>query len=147
MAAEKADITTLLKAQESRKLASQKGDELLAQVKTTGWAAIETSGLGKADTVEKPGFIQRTSTTLAPKKKKKTFNISRPAKDQIGWDKVVLANGDYTLISLKAVEDGANTIEDNSAQMYGGVNGGRELNAALEDLRARSEIELHPENI
>ena len=143
----KADITTLLKAQESRKLASQKGDELLAQVKTTGWAAIETSGLGKADTVEKPGFVQRTGSTLAPEVLEKTFNISRPAKDQIGWDKVVLANGDYTLISLKAVEDGANTIEDNSAQMYGGVNGGRELNAALEDLRARSEIELHPENI
>lgn len=143
----KADITTLLKAQESRKLASQKGDELLAQVKTTGWAALETSGLGKADAVEKPGFVQRTGSTLAPEVLEKTFNISRPAKDQIGWDRVVLANGDYTLISLKAVEDGANTIEDNSAQMYGGVNGGRELNAALEDLRARSEIELHPENI
>lgn len=143
----KADITTLLKAQESRKLASQKGDELLAQVKTTGWAALEAAGLGKADAVEKPGFVQRTGSTLAPEVLEKTFNISRPAKDQIGWDKVVLANGDYTLISLKAVEDGANTIEENSAQMYGGVNGGRELNAALEDLRARSEIELHPENI
>lgn len=143
----KADITTILKAEESRKLAAQKGDELLAQVKTTGWAALDASGLGKADTIERPGLVQRTGSTLAPEVIEKTFNISRPAKDQISWDKVVLANGDYTLISLKAVEDGANTLEESSAQMYGGVNGSRELNAALEDLRARSEIELHPENI
>lgn len=143
----KADITTILKTEESRKLAAQKGDELLAQVKTTGWSALDASGLGKADTIEKPGLVQRTGSTLAPEVIEKTFNISRPAKDQISWDKVVLANGDYTLISLKAVEDGANTLEESSAQMYGGVNGSRELNAALEDLRARSEIELHPENI
>ena len=143
----KADITTLLKTQEARKLAAQKGDELLKQLKTGGWAALETSGLGKADAIVKPGFIQRTGSTVAPEVVDKTFSITRPAKGQIDWDKVVLANGDYTVISLKAVEDGANTLEANSGQIYGGTNGGQELSAALEDLRARSEVELHPENI
>lgn len=143
----KADITAILKTQEARKLASQKGDELLAQIKTTGWAALDASGLGKADAIEKLGFIQRTGSTLAPEVIEKAFTMPRPAKDQLDWDKVVLANGDYTLISLKTVEEGANTIEENSSQMYGSVNGARELEAAMEDLRARSEIELHPENI
>lgn len=143
----KADITAVLKAQEARKLVAQKGDELLKQLKTTGWAALDASGLGKAEAIEKPGLIQRTGTTLTPEVLEKVFTLPRPAAGQLDWDKVVLANGDYTLISLKAVEDGANTIEENSAQMYGGVNGTRELEAAMEDLRARSEIELHPENI
>lgn len=143
----KADITAILKTQEARKLASQKGDELLAQLKTTGWAALDASGLGKAETIEKPGFVQRTGSTVAPEVIEKVFTLPRPAAGQLDWDKVVVANGDYTVISLKAVEEGANTIEDNSAQMYGSVNGARELEAALEDLRARSEIELHPENI
>lgn len=143
----KADITKILTAQEARKLVVQKGDELLKQLKTTGWAALDTSGLGKADAIEKPGLVQRTGSTLAPEVIEKTFAMPRPTTGQIDWDKVVLANGDYTLISLKAVEDGANTIEENSAQMYGNVNGMRELEAALEDLRARAEIELHPENI
>ncbi|WP_298609606.1 SurA N-terminal domain-containing protein [uncultured Thiothrix sp.] len=143
----KAEITTLLKAQEARKLVAQKGDELLKQLKTTGWAALDASGLGKAEAIEKPGFVQRTGSTVAPEVIEKTFTLPRPAAGQLDWDKVVLASGDYTIISLKSVEDGANTIEENSAQMYGGVSGSRELDAALEDLRARSEIELHPENI
>lgn len=143
----KPEITAILKAQAARQLASQKGDELLAQTKTTGWAALDASGLGTAEAIEKPGFIQRTGSTLAPEVIGKVFTMPYPAKDQLGWDKVVLANGDYSLIALKAVEDGANTIEENSASMYGGVNGARELDAAMEDLRARSEIELHPENI
>jgi hypothetical protein len=103
--------------------------------------------LGKAEAIEKPGFIQRTGSSLAPEVLAKAFTMPRPAKDQLNWDKVVLANGDYTVISLKAVEEGANTLEENSAQIYGNVNGARELEAAMEDLRARSEIELHPENI
>jgi peptidyl-prolyl cis-trans isomerase D len=145
----KADITTILKTQEARKLASQKGDELLAQLKTTGWAALDTSGLGKAEAIEKPGFIQRTGTgtTLSPEVIDTTFKMPRPAAGQVDWGKVVLANGDYALISLKAVQDGANTLEENSAQMYGSVNGARELEASLEALRERSDIQLHPENI
>jgi len=143
----KADISNILKIQEARKLAAQKGDELLKQAKTTGWAALEASGLGKADAVEKPGFIQRVGSTVAPEVIEKTFAMPRPAKGQIDWDKVIAANGDYTVISLKGVEDGANTLEANSAEMYGGVNGARELGASLEDLRSRATIELHPENI
>lgn len=143
----KPEITAILKAQGARQLASQKGDKLLAQAKTSGWAALDASGLGKAEAIEKPGFIQRTGSSLAPEVLAKAFTMPRPAKDQLNWDKVVLANGDYTVISLKAVEEGANTLEENSAQIYGNVNGARELDAAMEDLRARSEIELHPENI
>lgn len=143
----KPEITAILKAQGARQLASQKGDELLAQAKTSGWAALDASGLGKAEAIEKPGFIQRTGSSLAPEVLAKAFTMPHPAKDQLNWDKVVLANGDYTVISLKAVEEGANTLEENSAQIYGNVNGARELEAAMEDLRARSEIELHPENI
>lgn len=143
----KAEITTLLKAQEARKLVAQKGDELLKQVETTGWAALDASGLGKAEAVEKPGFVQRTGSTVSPEVIEKIFTLPRPAAGQLDWDKVTLASGDYTLISLKAVEDGTNTLEENSAQIYGSVSGARELEAALEDLRARSDIVLHPENI
>ena len=73
--------------------------------------------------------------------------MTRPAQGQLGWDSVVLPNGDYALLSLKAVEDGAAAVDENIAQTYSGSVGSRELGAALQDLRDRAEVELHPENI
>ncbi len=141
------EIAGVLKTQEARKLVAQKGEELLKQVATAGWAALDTSGLGKAEAVEKPGMIQRTGSTLAPAVVDKAFAMTRPAQGQLGWDSVVLPNGDYALLSLKAVEDGAAAVDENIAQTYSGSVGSRELGAALQDLRDRAEVELHPENI
>ncbi len=143
----KAAIVQTLTQQESRKLAAAKGDELLKQVQASGWAALTAAGLA-ADSVEKPGLIGRTGNALAPAILGEAFAIPRPAEaTKPSWGSVVLPNGDYALLALKTVEDGAATLEENAGQQYSSTVGGRELSALLKSLHDRAEIELHPENI
>ncbi|MEZ5537311.1 MAG: SurA N-terminal domain-containing protein [Thiolinea sp.] len=144
----KAEIQTILREQEARKLAADKGEEVLAALESAGdWSVLETAGVGAAADVEKAGKIERVGSKLAPALVSEAFAVTRPGEGETSWGSTVLSNGDYVLIAVRSVEDGATELDAAAQQLVNSSVSNRELNALLESLRERAEIELAPENI
>jgi peptidyl-prolyl cis-trans isomerase D len=144
----KDEIRSSLLTQEARKVTAQKGEALLKQLTTTqAWTAISESGLGAETAVEKPGLIGRNGSALPPEAATKVFAMAQPAAGKATWSSVVLANGDYVLLALKAVKAGETTVDASADAIYSQSIGERELGAMLEGLRESSEIIIHPENL
>lgn len=141
----KDEIVTALRTQEARKLAAQKGEEMLATLAAAGdWSALEPEAVSN---VEKPGKVERAGSQLPPAVVSEAFALSRPAGDKPSWGSAVLANGDYVLIAVKSVEDGATELDENAQRLVNGSVSNREVSALLKALRERAEIELQTENL
>ncbi|PIE01158.1 MAG: hypothetical protein CSA79_01210 [Thiothrix nivea] len=145
----KDEIVATLKTQEARKLAAQKGDEVLKALQTANnWSALAESGAGNAEAVEKSGLVERVGSKLPPLVVSEAFAMTRPQGDQVAsWGSTVLPNGDVVLIAVKAVEDGATEADEAARQQFNNSVSNRELDASLKSLRERADIELMPENI
>lgn len=145
----KDEIVASLRAQEARKLAAQKGEEVLAALAASGdWSALGSVGVAEADAaVEKAGMIERVGSQLPSAVVSEAFALARPEGEKTSWGSTVLPNGDYVLIAVKAVEDGATELDNNAQQLVSSSVSNRELSALLDALRERAEIELEPGNI
>lgn len=142
------EIIAALRAEEARQLTAQKGEEILqALVTANDWSALDNAGVGEAATVEKAGMIERAGSQLAPSVVSEAFAMARPEGEQPSWGSTVLPNGDYVLLAVKAVEDGATELDNNAKQLVNSSVSNRELSALLDALRERAKIELMPENI
>lgn len=144
----KEEIRTSLLSQEARKLTAQKGEELLkALQEKQSWAVLTEKGFGSEDTVEKLGLVSRTDNKLAPEVADQAFAMNHPAEGKASWSSAAMANGDYTIISLKAVKPGATALDENAQALYDQTIGQRELSAMLQGLRETAEVVTHPENL
>ncbi len=152
----KDEIVSTLKAEEARQLTAKKGEELLAALTASGdWSAVEAEATEKAATADKAGAsvietagkIERVGSPLPPAVVSEAFALPRPEDGKSSWGSAVMANGDYVLVAVKSVEDGAAELDDNAKQLVNGSVSNREVGALLKALRERAEIELAPENI
>ncbi|WP_020559887.1 SurA N-terminal domain-containing protein [Thiofilum flexile] len=144
----KESIIQILTAEEARKLASQKGTALVKQLAAANaWTVLDTSGLGASTDVAKLGFIQRTGSPVAPELAKYVFAMTKPAANASTWDGVALANGDYTVVQLKQVKEGAVKDDIQVTQGFGRSVSQSELNAMFQALRDAAKIERFPENL
>lgn len=144
----KETIIQILMAEEARKLATQKGAELVKQLTATkSWTALDTSGLGASTEVAKSGFIKRSGSNVAPEVAQYVFAMTKPAANVSTWDGVALANGDYVVIQLKQVKDGTAKEDLQVTQSFGRNVAQSELNAMFQALRDAAKIERFPEKL
>lgn len=142
------DIRTILLAQEARTMTAQKGEELLEKLKAgSSWDALNSSGLGDATSVQKPGLVGRHDGKLVPEVAEQAFAMNKPADGQVSWSSVAQANGDYTIIALRSVKAGEATLDEGAKAIYGQSIGSRELNAFLQTLREEADVETFPGNL
>ncbi len=144
----KDEIRTSLLALETRKLTAQKGEDLLKKLaEAQSWAALTEAGLGTETDVEKLGLVGRTDSKLSPEVAGQAFAMNHPQDGKASWSSAALANGDYAIISLKAVKPGETALDAGTTAIYGQTIGQRELSAMLQGLRESAEVVTHPENL
>ncbi len=142
------DILKILGDTESRKLATEKGEELYKKIaETQAWSSLADMNLGKEADVQKLTGIGRTDTTVPAEVVEQLFSLAHPATGKATWGKAVLANGDYSIIALKAVTPGDSKLEAGTETTYSQAVGGRELSALFQALRESAKIKMHPENL
>lgn len=144
----KESIIQTLTAEETRKLATQKGNDLIKQLKAANnWNVLDTSGLGASTAVVKSGFIKRVGGQLPKEVVQSVFSMTKPATNASTWSGVPLANGDYAIVQLKQVKEGEVKDDVNAVQSFGKITAQTELNALFQSLRDAAKIERFPENI
>ena len=140
------EIKTSLIGQKARKLTLEKGEALLAQVKSKGWSALDSVGASTDKLVKTPA-LKRTDRSLPAAIVETAFSMSKPEEGKPSYSNTLLPNGDYVLIGLNSVKNGDSKLDDVERQGFYASIGARERAAALKALRERAEVELFPENI
>ena len=145
------DVTEEIKAtltdQKLRKLLIEKGEMALKAVQASGeWSAIEAAD-GSADKVEKSADIKRTDRKLPPVLVGKIFSMQKPQDGKKSFDNAILPEGDYVLIGLLDVKDGATDPDTALQQRFTQSLSARESTALLKALRESAEVTLFPENL
>lgn len=144
----KAEITTALQDQETRKVVTEKGEALLAKLRTNqSWSALTELSLGTEEQVEKLGSISRTGSKAAPQVISTAFAMNKPAENKLEYTNVLMPNGDYSIIALKAVQAGDDNVDQNGIQGFSLYLSGREQGALLQALREEAEVTMYPENL
>lgn len=145
----KESIIQTLTAEEARKLAAQKGTDLVKQLTTANnWTVLDTAvSAGSSATVTKAGFVKRVGSTVPAEVVQKVFAMTKPNANAATWEGVALANGDYTIVQLKQVKEGVVKEDLQTTQSFGRITAQSELNAMFQALRDQAKIERFPENL
>lgn len=144
----KASIQQRIEGDKLRKLVQEKGDALLAALKTTqNWSALTTQGLGAETTVEKLGFINRQSQKLPFDMLSQAFAMPKPEAGKIEYLGNIVQGGDYQVLALKAVKEGEKTVTNTARQAFDVYLSNRQTAMLLQSLRDEAEVEIYPENI
>ncbi len=144
----KEEIVAALKDQAVRKKVMKLGESLLAKLKTTqNWSALTDLSLGDESKVEKTGNITRKSRNANKQVIATAFAMNKPATGKIEYSNVIMPNGDYTVIALKAVQAGEAKLDNNALSTYEQYIASREQVALLQALREEAEVEIYPENL
>jgi len=144
----KDEIVAVLKAEEARKLVAQKGEETLKALAAEGnWSALGADEAGEAIKFEAAGKIERAGSKLPAAVVGEVFAMKRPEAGKPSWGSAVMSNGDYVLVAVKSVEDGAVELDPAGKQLVNGSVSNREVGALLKALRERAEIELPEQNL
>lgn len=141
------DIKTTLTDQKLRKVLIEKGEKALTELRTSGeWSAVTSEG-GSVDKVEKSEGLARTDRKLSPVLLNKVFSMEKPESGKKSFDNAILPEGDYVLIGLLGVKDGASELDAGLQNNFTQMFGARERTAMLKALRESAEVILFPENI
>lgn len=144
----KAEITAALQAQGTRKLVTEKGEALLAKLKTNqNWSALTELSLGTEEQVEKLGALTRSDSKANPQIINTAFATTKPAEGKIEYSNVISPNGDYTVVAVTQVIAGDSKLDDNKLQEFSSYLSNREQSAMMQALREEAEITLYPENL
>ena len=142
-----ADIKTSLLSQRLRKLLIEKGESVLKSLKESGdWSTLASIG-ASADKVENNAEVKRTDTRLSNGVVDKLFSMDKPESGKKIFGNAILPDGDYVLIGLSAVKDGATEVDANLQKSFTQMVSSREQAAVLKALREVAEVKLFPENI
>ncbi len=142
-----AQIKTGLLDQKLRKLLIEKGESVLGALKQAGaWSALESIGASE-DNVKSYTEVKRTDTRLPSAVVTKLFSMDKPESGKKTFSDAILLDGDYVLIALTAVKDGATELDGDLQKSFTQMTASREQAAVLKSLRESAKIELFPENI
>ncbi|MEE9303155.1 MAG: peptidyl-prolyl cis-trans isomerase [Thiotrichaceae bacterium] len=131
-------IESRLKQQLGIKQVKEKGNSLLASVKTSGnWEALGEV----ATTVEKLSAISRNDNKAPSHIVAKAFQLSIPKSGQIQFSSVDSQEGDFSIVALTAVNDGDGKVDEASASQFASYIGNRVQTATLKALREQAKIE------
>jgi len=140
-------IKSRLLSQKLRKLLIEKGELVLKSLNETGdWSSLESIG-GSVDKVDTFTDVKRTDTRLSNAVDDKLFSMDKPEPGKKTFGNTILPDGDYVLIALTGVKNGAAELDDNLQKSFTQMVASREQTAVLEALRESAEVELFPENI
>ena len=140
-------IKSSLLSQKLRKLLVEKGESVLKSLNETGdWSALETIG-ASVDKVENNSDVKRTDTRLSNTIVDKLFSMDKPESGKKTFGNTILPEGDYVLIALTGVKDGATELDTNLQKSFTQMVASREQAAVLKSLRESAKVELFPENI
>jgi peptidyl-prolyl cis-trans isomerase D len=136
------EIKTSLTDQKLRKLLIEKGEAALKIIQASGeWTTIESAKLEKSE------GVTRTDRKLSPVLVNKLFSMQKPQTGKKSFDNAILSEGDYVLIGLNGVKEGATELDSALQQRFTQTMGSRERTAMLKALRESAEVTLFPENI
>ena len=143
------DIKAILSIQKTRKLLIDNGEVALKKLQDSGdWSSIEDT-IGSVDKLNKSIDIKRSNSELARELVSKAFGMGKPAGDKSLFSNVVLPSGDYVLIGLNDVKEGA--VEDTESKILQSVlvsaYGSTEQGALVKSLREKATVELFPETV
>ena len=141
-----ADIKKLLSAKKLNALLIEKGDAALKTLRESGnWTALENIG-ATSDKIVKSLGMKRDENKLSGNLVSKIFSMQKPESSN-SFDKAILPNGEYVLISLSKVTDDDAELDTATQQSYTQSIALRERAAAIAALRENADVELFLENI
>ena len=125
----------------------EKGDTALKVLQNKGeWAALQNIGVTE-EAIQKNAGVKRNDTALDRNIVSKVFSMQKPNSGEKVFDKVILADGDYALISLSKVVVDTAEIDETLQQGYAQSLAVRERAAVMAALREKADVELFPNNI
>jgi len=125
---------------EARKLVKEKGEAVLAKLKSTGnWSALSDLG-AKPDAVEKFTAVDRKASKPSADVVRKVFAMSTPVDNKSVFSNTVMPTGDYVFISLTTVKDGDGVVDDAARDLYANALGTRERSAVIKALREEADV-------
>ncbi|MEE9309916.1 MAG: SurA N-terminal domain-containing protein [Cocleimonas sp.] len=141
------EIKISLTDQKLRKLLIEKGEAALKAIQISGdWSAVSSVG-GSAANIEKADAIKRSDRKLTPVLVAKLFSMAKPQDGKKSFANAILAEGDYVLIGLNTVKDGAAALDTNLQSSFTQTMSSRERTAMLKALRESADVTLFPENL
>lgn len=140
------DIKESLNTNKLKALLVEKGDSALKTLRESGsWTALESIG-ATDDKIQKSSALKRTDTVLARNVVSKIFSMQKPESGN-SYDKELLADGDYVLISLSKVADDMAEVDTQLQLNFTQSIATREQQAVTAALREKADVELFSENI
>ncbi len=142
------EIEQRLRADAARNRAAEAGTEMLRRVR--GGESLKAVAAAEGLQVKAPGFITRESAEIPPAVLRQAFRLGRPGPGATVADGVVLANGDFAVMELLGVEEGAAPITAEEQQsLRNAIIQARAQDAvagSTEGLRTRAKVSINPEN-
>ena len=141
------EIKKNLSSKKLNELLVEKGDSALKSLRESGsWNSLESMG-ATTENIKATAELKRTGNTLPPEVVSKAFSMQKPESGKNSFDKAVLSDGNFVLISLSKVTDDTAEIDSALQQSYTQSLASREQAAVIAALRENAEVELFPENI
>ena len=143
------DIKAILKVDKTRKLLIEKGELALKTLKESGqWTSV-TDTIGSVESLEKLDSVKRTDREVSTELVNKLFSMGKPSGGKTLFSNVILPSGDYVLVGLTSVKEGAaeKTEGDIMQTVLASAYASAEQTALIKALRNQAEVELFPENI
>ncbi|HIP94493.1 MAG TPA: hypothetical protein EYH20_04045 [Leucothrix sp.] len=141
------DIAEILSNQKLRQLTTDKGEQVLKTLKETGaWSALVAVG-GAEDKVEIQKGLKRSDAKFNRFILEKVFRMQKPEVGKKIFDGIVLPTGDYALIGLSLVTEGAAENDKDLQSRFSDMLAEREQEAMLKTMRKNAEVTLFLENI
>jgi len=144
----KEGIRATLETEKLRQLMQEKGDALVAALKEKqSWSVLTEQGLGDETTVQKLGFIDRKSKSLAFDMLNQAFAMPKPESGKATYLGSLVQGGDYQVIGLNGVKNGDAKVDDTLHKGFNLYISNRQAAMMLQALRDEADVELYPENI
>jgi len=132
-------------AAEARKLTLAKGEALLAELKKTNdWKALETIPELKTEDVQVLDKLKRNDRKVSSQIVAEVFKMNAAEKEgSSSFSNIVLPNGDYVVIGLSSVANGASEVSKGGLASFKAEVARREQDALLKAMREQADVVIN----
>jgi len=124
----------------ARKLVNEKGEALLAKLKSSGdWSSL-TDLDATVEAVETFSAIERKAVKPSTEVISKVFAMNTPTENKSVFSNTIMPSGDYIAIVLTTVKDGDAAIDEAARELYAAAIGARERSAVIGALREEADV-------
>jgi peptidyl-prolyl cis-trans isomerase D len=126
---------------DTRKLVNEKGEALLAKLKSSGdWSSLADLN-ATVEAVEKFSTIDRKAVKPFTEVISKVFSMNTPIENKSVFSNTIMPAGDYIVIALTRVKDGdTGAVDDTARDLYATAMGARERSAVIGALREEADV-------